>query len=65
MESDASYFAVVGDGETMWTRGRVVRTWEHRAHKFVTIDVAMFAGREARPVVRVIHTAIYEPRPRG
>ena len=65
VESDASYFGVVGDGETMSTRGRVVRTWEHREHKFVTIDVAMFAGREARPVVRVIHTAIFEPRPRG
>ena len=37
---------------------------EQREHKFVTIDVGMFAGSDIRPVVRVTHTAIYEPRSR-
>ena len=52
------------DGETLSTRGRVLRVWERREHKFVTIDVGMFAGSDIRPVVRVTHTAIYEPRSR-
>jgi acyl dehydratase len=64
VESDASYFGLVHDGETLSTRGRVVRVWEQREHKFVTIDVGMFAGSDIRPVVRVTHTAIYEPRSR-
>jgi hypothetical protein len=65
VESEVSYFATLGDGETMSARGRVVRTWEHREHKFVTIDVAMFAGAELRPIAHVAHTAIFEPRPRS
>ena len=64
VESDTSYFGLVHDGETLSTRGRVLRVWEQREHKFVTIDVGMFAGSDIRPVVRVTHTAIYEPRSR-
>ena len=64
VESDASYFGLVHDGETLSTRGRVLRVWEQREHKFVTIDVGMFAGSDIRPVVRGTHTAIYEPRSR-
>ena len=54
-------FGVVHDGDTVWTRGKTVRTWEQRGHKFVTIDVLVGSG--ARPVMQAEHTAIYEPRP--
>jgi hypothetical protein len=64
VESAARYSRLVRDGDRVSTRGRVVRHWEHRGHKFVTIDVAVLAGADARPALGVTHTAIYEPRPR-
>jgi hypothetical protein len=62
VESDARYRALVHDGERISTRGRVVRHWERRGHKFVTIDVAVLAGPEAQVAMHASHTAIYEPR---
>jgi hypothetical protein len=64
VESDVAYFALVPDGTTVSTRGRVERVWEHRGHEFVTIAVAMFTRPDVRPVMRATHTAIYAPRPR-
>ena len=45
---------------------RVVRVWERRGHKFVTLDVVITAGEPAaeRVVMQAEHTAIYEPRSR-
>jgi hypothetical protein len=54
------FFGVVRDGDSVWTRGKSVRTWEHRGHKFVTI--AVLVGCDDRPVMHAEHTAIYEPR---
>jgi hypothetical protein len=65
VESDASYLGLVHDGDALSTRGRVQRVWEHRGHEFVMLDLALFAGDEARPVVRVAHTAIFRPRRRA
>lgn len=43
------------------TRARVVEVFERKGHRFVRLDVALFAG--ASPLLRVDHTAIYELRP--
>jgi acyl dehydratase len=61
VESDLRLFGTVCDGDHVSTRARVVREWERRGHKFVTLDVVVASG-DAAPVMRVEHTAIYEPR---
>jgi acyl dehydratase len=64
--SDVRLFARVHDGARVRTTARVVRVWERRGHKFVTLDVVITAGEPAteRVVMRAEHTAIYEPRAR-
>jgi hypothetical protein len=64
--SDVRLFARVHDGERVQTDARVVRVWERRGHKFVTLDVVITAGEPgaARVVMHAEHTAIYEPRSR-
>ena len=47
-------------GETLTTRARVLGTFERKGHKFVELDVLIVSAE--RPVMRVHHTAIYEPR---
>ena len=37
-----------------------MKEWEHKRHRFVTLDVALLAGADV--AVRVAHTAIYAPR---
>jgi hypothetical protein len=61
VESDVRLYGTVGDGEPVSTRARVQRVWEHREHRFVTLDVLVLAYDE-RPVMQAEHTAIYEPR---
>ena len=48
------------------TDARVIRVWERHGHKFVTLDVLITAGDDARErvVMQTEHTAIYEPRSR-
>jgi hypothetical protein len=58
--SELRFFGVVRDGDSVWTRGKTVRAWEHRGHKFVTIDVLVGCDRGA--AMHAEHTAIYEPR---
>jgi hypothetical protein len=62
--SDVRSFDSVHDGERVCTRARVVREWERRGHRFVTLDVQVTAGpdQDERAIVHVVHTAIYEPR---
>jgi hypothetical protein len=64
--SDVRLFDRVHDGERVCTRARVVRVWDRRGHKFVTLDVVVGAGDEGheRVVMQTDHTAIYEPRTR-
>ena len=60
VESVAQHHRAVADGDTVQTRARVVREWEHKGHRFVTLDVAILASGAV--AVRVAHTAIYAPR---
>jgi acyl dehydratase len=61
VESVTRHHGTVGDGESVGARATVVREWEQRGHRFVHLDVGLFAGGD-RPVARVAHTAIYRPR---
>ncbi len=47
-------------GETVSARARVARNYEHKGHRFVELDVLVLA--DERPVVHVVHTAIWLPR---
>ena len=60
VESIATHHRLVRDGETVSTRATVTREWEHKGHRFVTLDVAVLAGSEL--AVHVEHTAIHTPR---
>ena len=63
VESTVQQLDLVYDGEAVSTKGRVTDVFERGGHRFVTIDVVVFASD--RPAVHVEHTAIYEPRPVG
>ena len=58
--SDVALLGTVHDGETVEARSVVVAEYERKGHRFVTLDVAITA--DARPVQRVTHRAIYQPR---
>jgi acyl dehydratase len=62
VSSMARHLAVVPDGATVATYGRVVDRYERKGHKFVDLDVV--STMDGRPVLTVAHTAIYEPRRR-
>lgn len=54
-------FSAARDGERISTRGCVQACYERKGHRFVDLDLLMIAGG-ARPLLRVLHTAIYQPR---
>ena len=58
--SVARFLDLVHDGEHVEARGVVTGEYERGGHRFVDLDVAITAG--GRPVQRVAHTAIYQPR---
>lgn len=60
VESSAQHHRLVRDGETVSTSAIVTAEWEHKGHRFVTLDVAILAGDDL--AARVTHTAIYAPR---
>jgi hypothetical protein len=60
VESAATHFGLVRDGDDVAIRARPARVWEHKGHRLVTLDEVFVVGD--RPVMRVEHTAIYEPR---
>ena len=60
VESVAHHYHPVTDGQTVQTRAIVANEWEHKGHRFVTLDVGILADRAV--AVRVAHTAIYAPR---
>lgn len=62
VESVTQHHGAVRDGDDVDARARVTREWEHRGHRFVELDVGVFADGD-RLVTQVIHTAIYRPRP--
>jgi len=57
--SDVTNYGVVSDGDRVSTRGRVAGLFQRKGHRFVDLDLLMVAD-DARPVVHVRHTAIYE-----
>ena len=57
--SDVTNYGTVDDGDLVSTRGRVTSLFERKGHQFVELDLLMVAN-DARPVVHVRHTAIYE-----
>jgi hypothetical protein len=61
VSSELDLLGVVTDGETVEARSAVVDEFERKGHRFVTLDVALSA--DERPVQRIVHTAIYRPRP--
>ena len=60
VSSELALLGTVHDGETVEARAVVLEEFARKGHRFVTLDVAMAA--DARPVHRVTHTAIYQPR---
>jgi acyl dehydratase len=64
VESVVQHHGIVHDGDVVHARATVTREWETRGHRFVELDVGLFAGGD-RLGARVVHTAIYRPRPRG
>jgi len=60
VSSDAEYLGLVREGDELSTRARVTDVFERKGHKFVELDVLTVSGD--RPIMRVRHTAIYEPR---
>ena len=61
VSSSVQHHGLVHDGDEVSTRARVIDDFERKGHKFVVLDVLMLANL-TRPVMRVEHTAIYEPR---
>jgi acyl dehydratase len=58
--SEVRHHAEVTDGGAVDTRATVTREWEHKGHRFVELDVGVFAA--GRLAARIVHTAIYRPR---
>lgn len=61
VESTVQFFSAVVDGERVQTRSRVAGVSEKGGHRFVDLDILQLANEE-RPVARVAHRAIYQPR---
>ncbi len=61
VESAVRHHRAVSDGDPVEARATVTREWEHKGHRFVALDVGIFAGPD-RLAAEVAHTAIYRPR---
>ena len=61
VETHATHFSAVADGERVEVRAKVANLFEKKGHKFVDLDILWLADDE-RPVLHARHTAIYEPR---
>lgn len=53
--------AAASVGDTLSVRAKVLDNSDRKGHKFVDLDVLVIAN-EAKPIARVLHTAIYAPR---
>ena len=59
--SEVTNFSAARDGEVLRVYGAVLERFERSGHEFVKLDVFVEAAHRA--VQRVIHTAIWRPRP--
>jgi acyl dehydratase len=64
VESEVQHHGLVHDGDAVHALATVTREWERKGHRFVELDVGLFAGGD-RLVAQAVHTAIYRPRPEG
>jgi hypothetical protein len=62
VESAVRHQGLVLDGDTVGATAGVTKEWEHKGHRFVELDVQLVANAD-RPIARIVHTAIYRPRP--
>jgi acyl dehydratase len=60
VESVTQHHRLIRDGAIVSTRAVVAAEWEHKGHRFVTLDVMVLADDAV--ATRVQHTAIYAPR---
>ncbi len=61
VESTAEFLSPVADGERVQTRAKVTGVDERGGHRFVDLDILQLANG-TRPVARIAHRAIYQPR---
>ncbi len=61
VESTVQFFSPLEDGERLQTRSVVTGVSDSKGHKLVDLDVLQLADA-TRPVARVAHRAIYQPR---
>lgn len=60
VESSVQLLGAVTDGDSVETRALVTGVRERGGHRFVDLDVLQLVGE--RPIARIAHTAIYQPR---
>lgn len=58
--STVQNFAMISAGQQVSCRGSVAEQYEKSGHRFVELDVAVFA--DEKPAAHIQHVAIYEPR---
>ncbi|MEC8200228.1 MAG: hypothetical protein VX085_11775, partial [Pseudomonadota bacterium] len=59
--SEITNFAVAHYGDTLESRARVAKQYEHKGHRFVELEVLLVANGETA-IAQIDHTAIYRPR---
>ena len=59
--STVQHFAAGRIGNELSARAVVTANYEHKGHRFVELDVLVFANRQT-PIARIDHVAIYRPR---
>ena len=59
--SKITNFAVARYGDTLESRARVAKQYEHKGHRFVELEVLLVANGET-VIAQIDHTAIYRPR---
>jgi hypothetical protein len=59
--STVQHFAAARIGDELSANAVVTANYEHRGHRFVELDVLVFANDET-PIARIGHIAIYRPR---
>jgi acyl dehydratase len=62
VSSESQHLGVVEDGDRVITSATVSDNYERKGHRFVELDVTQVATPGDRPIARITHTAIYQPR---
>jgi hypothetical protein len=58
--SKVTQHGLIHDGAKVSCRGTITREYEHKGHRFVQLDVVVWA--DDKPAAHIDHTAIYLPR---